>query len=279
VNFLRSRSHAKVHSKDGEEEGNEEGDNDKNQMDEEEGAMKPKKRSKSPTKSSNKDSANSNDEESDVEAGTSKKSRKNKEKGLKSALKKSSTSNKEQSSEDEGPETNNTESKKRRKRSEKRKNSATIVEEEEHQHKRKSSNHSKGPLLELDKDGNVVEAKEVPHTDWNCIVCKTFNHKPTHAPVESDIWFGEKGVYYKRTYAVIQARRDVPTCTKCGTYSDYVPPMGTAHLFPHNPAPFRAFEDYPKPSAVQAGEQFCCVWYLLMCTLCFVVVVYFRSPA
>ena len=166
VNFLRSRSHAKVHDKD--EEGDEGENNDNTQIDEEEGAIKPKKRSKSPSKSGH----NSNEEESDLEAGTSKKSRKSKEKGLKSALKKTNTA--DHSSEDEVPETN-TESKKRRKKSEKRKNSATIVEEEEGHHaKRKSSNHStkSGPLLELDKDGNVVEAKEVPHTDWNCLVGK-----------------------------------------------------------------------------------------------------------
>lgn len=110
-----------------------------------------------------------------------------------------------------------------------------------------------GEIVEFDEDGNEIKKAPIPHTEWTCVVCKKQNRAPTHGPVESDIWFGDKGVYYKRTYAVIQARRDVPTCKKCGTYSDYVPPLGSAHLFAHNPDPFAAFDGYPKPSAVQAG--------------------------
>jgi hypothetical protein len=108
-------------------------------------------------------------------------------------------------------------------------------------------------LVELDEDGNEIVRAPVPHTEWDCLVCNRHNRRPTHGPVESDVWFGEKGVYYKRTYAVIQARRDVPTCKKCGTYADYTPPLGSAHLFKFNPKPHAAFEGYPVPSTVQAG--------------------------
>lgn len=111
----------------------------------------------------------------------------------------------------------------------------------------------KSEIIDFDADGNEIKTVPIQYTDWTCVVCKTQNHAPTHGPVESDIWFGEKGVYYKRTYAVIQARRDVPVCKKCGTYADYVPPLGSAHLFAHNPDPHAAFHEYPKPSTVQAG--------------------------
>ena len=109
-------------------------------------------------------------------------------------------------------------------------------------------------IVELDADGKPIKKEPIEYTDWVCIVCKLRNHQPSKVKqVDSDIHFGEKGVHYKRIYAVIQARRNVPTCTKCGTYADYSPPLGSAHLFPFNPKASVAFDEYPKPSTVQAG--------------------------
>eukprot|EP00600_Ochromonadales_sp_CCMP1393_P004488 CAMPEP_0174965298 /NCGR_PEP_ID=MMETSP0004_2-20121128/6359_1 /TAXON_ID=420556 /ORGANISM="Ochromonas sp., Strain CCMP1393" /LENGTH=803 /DNA_ID=CAMNT_0016214121 /DNA_START=124 /DNA_END=2538 /DNA_ORIENTATION=- len=99
----------------------------------------------------------------------------------------------------------------------------------------------------------MIQYVQREFTDWTCLVCNTQNHRPTECEPEYDIVFGEKGLHYKRTYAKIQGRRTVPTCIKCFTYFDYQPPMGSAHIFPHNPAPHHAFEEFPKKSAVQAG--------------------------
>jgi hypothetical protein len=41
----------------------------------------------------------------------------------------------------------------------------------------------------------------------------------------------------------------------CYTYADYKPPLGSAHLFPHNPNPHAAFYNYPKYVAVQGGVK------------------------
>lgn len=134
-----------------------------------------------------------------------------------------------------------------------RKSSATMSADAIAKDEAQNDARRKSEIVDFDADGNEIVKVPIQYTDWTCVVCKTGNHEPTHGPVDSDIWFGEKGVHYKRTYAVIQARRDVPVCKKCGTYADYVPPLGSAHLFAHNPNPHAAFHEYPKPSTVQAG--------------------------
>eukprot|EP01034_Spumella_vulgaris_P022493 gene22493-28621_t len=104
-------------------------------------------------------------------------------------------------------------------------------------------------------EGQEEEAKEedIEYMDWTCVVCKRENHLPRHPKIESDIVFGTKGVYYKRTYAVIQPRKDMPSCAKCLTYADYKPPGSSAHTFPHNPEPFAVFEAYPRETTVAPG--------------------------
>jgi hypothetical protein len=57
--------------------------------------------------------------------------------------------------------------------------------------------------------------------------------------------YEEKGEYFKRKVLTISKERDIPVCRHCFTPSDYVPPPATAQLFPHNPNPYVAYEDYP----------------------------------
>lgn len=90
-------------------------------------------------------------------------------------------------------------------------------------------------------------------TEWTCVVCGKDNREPTHPEPISDVFFGFKGVYYKRLFAIIRRRRDAPQCTHCLTYSDYVPPVCSAHTFPYNTKPHVAFENYPIKASVQAG--------------------------
>lgn len=89
--------------------------------------------------------------------------------------------------------------------------------------------------------------------EWKCKVCAVQNREPRHPLMESDVFFGTQGVMYKRTYAIIRKRRDVAQCKKCFTFADYQPPLSSAHLFPHNPEPYRAFGAYPINTTVQAG--------------------------
>jgi hypothetical protein len=105
-----------------------------------------------------------------------------------------------------------------------------------------------------DKDGGSQSADQlVPLTEWTCIVCRTENRSPSTVPPGVDICFGEKGVFYKRAYAKITFAPPKPACKKCSTFFDYQPPRGSAHLFPHNPKPYVAFENYPLSTEVQAG--------------------------
>ena len=99
----------------------------------------------------------------------------------------------------------------------------------------------------------VEEPDPIEYMEWTCTVCSKFNKLPRHPEVGADVIFGESGVYYKRMYAQIQHRRDMPTCVKCHTYADYKPPEGTAHLFPHNPNPHAAFENYPPSIEIHSG--------------------------
>eukprot|EP01032_Pedospumella_encystans_P009840 gene9840-11553_t len=258
INTLRKRNHAKVDSELVHDE-------DHTQQDEPEPESEPEPETKSKKKRPKKAKKDNNDSASDLEngqKGDKKDGKSEKNPQLKSALKKASN-NSDADASGENEEFHHTKS---RKKSGNRKNSATIVEdvdvlENRHNRERRRSemshtsnrSHRSGDSKQYDEDGN--EILPVPHTEWDCIVCHKHNYRPTHGPVDSDIYFGEKGVHYKRTYAVIQARRDVPTCVRCGTYSDYKPPLGSAHLFPHNPEPHKAFTNYPVPSTVQAGMK------------------------
>lgn len=107
----------------------------------------------------------------------------------------------------------------------------------------------------VDEGGDSQSAEEqlVPMTEWTCIVCRTENRSPSTVPPGVDICFGEKGVFYKRAYAKITFAPPKPKCKKCSTFFDYHPPRGSAHLFPHNPKPHVAFENYPLSTEVQAG--------------------------
>lgn len=97
----------------------------------------------------------------------------------------------------------------------------------------------------INREEEVID-DGIEYEEWECIVCKTQNKEPKHPKIEADLIFGQKGVHYKRNYAKIQFRRDKPSCVKCFTYSDYEPPLGTSHLFPHNQKPYEAFTEYPK---------------------------------
>lgn len=89
---------------------------------------------------------------------------------------------------------------------------------------------------------------------WDCIVCKNHNRRPAiPQEVPKDIFFGTKGVFYKRTYAKITPGPDVPVCDKCQTPFNYKPPLASAHLFPHYPNREEAFDSYPIQVQVQAG--------------------------
>lgn len=99
----------------------------------------------------------------------------------------------------------------------------------------------------------AAEASCRDWTEWTCLVCNLQNRRPTHPVREVDVRFGTKGTYYKRTYAIIRESRDAPQCTHCMTYSDYVPPMGSAHWFKYNKKPHVAFKDYPMVSQIQSG--------------------------
>lgn len=103
----------------------------------------------------------------------------------------------------------------------------------------------------------VEEVKEVvvkiEMLEWTCIVCGTFSNLPRHPTIDTDVVFGEKGVHYKRTYAHILFGRDMPKCAKCYTYADYKPPLGSAHLFRHNPELYKGYSDYPHKPTVQTG--------------------------
>ena len=76
------------------------------------------------------------------------------------------------------------------------------------------------------------------------MVCKKENRRPTHPVPVTDIFSGVKGVLVEREFALLKPRRDAPRCTHCLTYADYTPPLGSAHLFPYNKRPYRAFSNY-----------------------------------
>lgn len=90
-------------------------------------------------------------------------------------------------------------------------------------------------------------------TEWTCMVCQKENRRPTHPVPVTDIFSGVKGVLVEREFALLKQRRDAPRCVYCLTYADYMPPLGTAHLFPYNKRPYRAFSNYPITTQVQSG--------------------------
>lgn len=111
-------------------------------------------------------------------------------------------------------------------------------------------------LAELEKQRAENEERQrtcEDWTEWTCLVCNTYNRRPTHPVPVTDIYSGTKGVFYKREFAILKPRRDAPRCSHCLTYSDYKPPLGSAHMFPHNTRPYRAFSNFPKKATIQAG--------------------------
>ena len=71
------------------------------------------------------------------------------------------------------------------------------------------------------------------------------NKRRRHPKRPPQVYFNTTGVYYKRTYAIVKVRKDIPQCVKCFTDADYKPPICSAHLFPYNPNPNIAFGNYP----------------------------------
>ena len=89
--------------------------------------------------------------------------------------------------------------------------------------------------------------------EWRCLVCARENRRPRYPKEEYNIVFKERGMRYKRDIAVLVPHPSAPKCVHCLTPADYVPPLCTAHIFPHNPRPEAAFEAYPLPVQVPAG--------------------------
>lgn len=83
------------------------------------------------------------------------------------------------------------------------------------------------------------------HEFRTCITCSKVNKRRRHPKQIPQVYFDTAGVYYKRTYAIVKVRRDIPQCIKCFTDADYKPPLASAHLFPHNSNPNIAFGNYP----------------------------------
>ena len=120
--------------------------------------------------------------------------------------------------------------------------------------------------IQMEKQAAIDEAKAKAKADeeerertcedwkeWTCMVCKKENRRPTHPVPVTDIFSGVKGVLVEREFALLKQRRDAPRCVYCMTYADYTPPLGSAHLFPYNKRPYRAFSNYPITPQVQAG--------------------------
>jgi hypothetical protein len=82
--------------------------------------------------------------------------------------------------------------------------------------------------------------------EWKCVVCGRKNRRPRHPPVDFNIAYSEKGMYYKRTVAQLIKERDMPRCEWCLAHADYKPRLCTAHTFPHYPNPHEAFDNYPE---------------------------------
>lgn len=89
--------------------------------------------------------------------------------------------------------------------------------------------------------------------EWDCIVCGKKCKENKHPPITYTTNFGIQGAYYKRVYAFTSYERDMPRCPHCMTYADYAPPAASAHLFPHNPEPYNAFEEFPPTPVIQNG--------------------------
>ena len=89
--------------------------------------------------------------------------------------------------------------------------------------------------------------------EWKCVVCNRKNRRPEFPKTSYSIGYGEVGEFYKRNYVMFIQNRNVPQCTKCFTYADYKPPLGSSHLFPFEKGRYEAFKNYPKKVAVQSG--------------------------
>ena len=105
----------------------------------------------------------------------------------------------------------------------------------------------------IDDEKIASEAACRDWSEWTCLVCNTFNRRPTRPLRKVDVRFGVKGDYYKRIYAIIVQSANSPQCTHCMTYANYKPPTGSAHWFKYNKNPHVAFINYPIKSSVQSG--------------------------
>jgi hypothetical protein len=94
------------------------------------------------------------------------------------------------------------------------------------------------------------EAAVTDWVEWNCVCCGRHNRRPAQMPLMFEIKFGSKGVYYKRHYAKLKQKSTRPECLNCYTSCDYVPPLGSAHLFDKNPKKTVAFTEYPKKTTL-----------------------------
>jgi hypothetical protein len=113
---------------------------------------------------------------------------------------------------------------------------------------------------EITTSNEVAEGEEIldddpdKYMEWVCLVCNTPNRGIKHNPdPRVDIYFGEKGLLYKRMYAHLIFQSPKPTCKKCFTLCDYQPPPGSAHIFPHYNKPHIAFTGYPQPARLLHG--------------------------
>jgi hypothetical protein len=104
-------------------------------------------------------------------------------------------------------------------------------------------------VASIGKEEKVEE--ELSH--WICLVCGKENLCPRHPTIISDLIFSSRGKFYKQTVVTIKPRRDMPSCTKCFTYMDYLPNQATQQLFARHSAPHQVFQNYPLVPKIQNG--------------------------
>lgn len=108
----------------------------------------------------------------------------------------------------------------------------------------------------LDTFEREMAGPPVEMVEWTCMVCCTYNPATPKIPLnppEMEYYFGTHGVHYKRMFVKIVPKPHKPTCKKCFTPYDYTPPVGSAHVFPHNPDPYVAFRTYPPHTRIFHG--------------------------
>jgi len=97
------------------------------------------------------------------------------------------------------------------------------------------------------------ERKVKDWAEWKCVVCKRKNRRPRYPAPAFQVGFDTKGEFYKRVFAIITPDKKMPRCTKCFSYMDYQPPMGSAQMFKHYGRQYNAFENYPKTVRIQSA--------------------------